>query len=103
MSGTELRRLLVFRGRLRQEIVGLPRRAQRDVLRALEHARQLRLHGRAAAWTPPAMTAAELIREIKWRIDASSLAEVTAGVEVLDRARRAAPRTRRPRPMPSGP
>ncbi len=89
LSGTELRRLLVLRSRLRDGIVGLPQRAQRDVLQALEHARQRRLLGRVTPWTPPAMTAAELIRELKWRIDAASLPEVTAGAEVLDRARRA--------------
>jgi hypothetical protein len=87
--------LLVLRGRLREEIVGLPRQAQRDVLQALERARQQRLHGKAAPWTPPAMTAAELIREIKWRIDAAALPEVVAGAAVLDRARRAPSRIRR--------
>lgn len=96
LSGTELRRLLVLRSRLRDGIVGLPRRAQRDVLQALEHARQLRLLGTMTPWTPPAMTSAELIRELKWRIDAASLPEVTAGAAVLDRARRVpAGRTRR--------
>ncbi len=103
ISGAELRRLLVLRGRLREEVVGLPRRAQRDVLCALEQARQLRLNGRVAAWAPPAMTAAELIREIKWRIDASSLEEVAAGVVVLDRASRAAVRGRRPSSRPYEP
>jgi hypothetical protein len=36
------------------------------------------------------MTAAELIREIKWRIDAAALPEVVAGAAVLDRAHKVA-------------
>jgi hypothetical protein len=96
LSGSELRRLLVLRSRLREEIVGLPRGVQRDVLRALERARQLRLNGQTPPWFPPAMTSAELIREIKWRIDAAALPEMAAGAAVVDRARkRAAIRVRR--------
>ena len=96
LSGPELRRLLLLRRRIRDEIVRLPRALQREVLRALEEARQRRLHGRVASWTPPEMTAAELIREIKWRIDAASLAEATAGARALDRGHRlAAQRARR--------
>ncbi|MDR7523466.1 MAG: hypothetical protein QN168_13510 [Armatimonadota bacterium] len=88
LRGTELRRLLVLRGRLRDEVAGAPRRVQREVLRALELARRLRLEGCARPWTPPAMAPDELLREIKWRVDVASLAEVSAAVRVLDRARR---------------
>lgn len=90
LSGQELRRLLVLRRRIREEIVGLPRSLQREVLCALDRARQLRLHGKAVAWTPPQMTGAELLREIKWRIDSASLSEAAAGARALDRARRTA-------------
>lgn len=81
---------MVFRERLRREVVGKPRRVQEAVLGALEHARRLRCHGRAAPWQVPAMTPGELLREIKWRLDASSLDEVTAAARVLDRTRQGA-------------
>ncbi len=88
-SGSELRQLLEWRRRLRDEVVGLPRVWQREVLRALEEARQHRLHGRLIHRTPPEMSSGELIREIKWRIDASALDECAAGVRALNRAERA--------------
>lgn len=88
LSGTDLRRLLVLRDRLRQEFVGLPQRYQQEILAALERARQQRLLGRTTPWRPPAMTAAELIREISWRLDVSAVDEVDAAVRILDRARR---------------
>jgi hypothetical protein len=94
VSGSELRRILVLRDRLRASIVGLPRAEQREVLRALETARQMRQEGHTRSWTPPEMTRNEIIREIKWRLDAASLVEVEAAVRVLDRAeRRAGTRT----------
>ncbi|MBI3997997.1 MAG: hypothetical protein HY355_03110 [Armatimonadetes bacterium] len=95
-SGQDLRHLLQLRGRIREAIVHLPRAGQREVLRAMEQARHARLYGRETPWTPPEMTSAELVREIKWRLDAASLAEVQAGVNAIARARRAAlPRARR--------
>lgn len=36
------------------------------------------------------MTSSELLREIKWRLDAASLEEATAAARVLDSARRRA-------------
>ncbi|MGH2403558.1 MAG: hypothetical protein ACRDGN_03755 [bacterium] len=90
ISGHNLRRLLVLRERLRDQVVGLPRDLQHEVLRALEAARHLRLHGSAAVRTPPQMTAAESLREIKWRVEAASLAELTAAASALDRVRRKA-------------
>lgn len=97
LSGGELRRLLVLRTRVRDGIVGAPRAVQRDVLRALEEARRLRLEGRAESWIPPAMAPGELIREIKWRIDVASLHEAGAAARALDRAARDAARRRRRR------
>jgi hypothetical protein len=88
LSGSELRRLLVLRGRLRETIVGAPRTIQRDVLRALEEARRARQHGHAPPWIPPDMARDELVREIKWRLDAASLVEVDAADRVMERARR---------------
>lgn len=88
LSGSELRRLLVLRGRLREAIVGVPRTIQRDVLRAIEEARRARQRGPAGPWIPPAMAGDELVREIKWRLDAAALAEVDAAARVLERARR---------------
>jgi hypothetical protein len=94
LPGSELRRLLVLRSRLRDEIVGLPRHIQREVLAALERGRRQRPHGQEKDWSPPAMTPGELIREIKWRVDAAPLADCVAAAMVLDRARH---RTARPR------
>lgn len=88
LSGTELRRLLVLRDRLRDVVVGVPRRLQTEVLRALEAARQIRVEGRTRPWTPPTMTRDELVREIKWRLDAAGLDEVVAAARVMDRAAR---------------
>jgi hypothetical protein len=96
LSGHDLRRLILLRRRIRDEIVGLPRDLQHEVLRALERARHQRLHGTDPPRTPPQMTAAEILREIKWRIDAASLTELNAAAWALDRVRRkAAVRTRR--------
>jgi hypothetical protein len=96
LSGADVRRLLQLRRRLRDELVRLPRARQRDVLLALARARQTRLHTGAGVPLPPEMTPAEMRREIKWRIDAAGLAELDAGVRVLDHAQRvAASRARR--------
>jgi hypothetical protein len=96
LSGHDLRRLILLRRRIRDEIVGLPRDLQHEVLRALERARHQRLHGADPPRTPPQMTAAEILREIKWRIDAASLVELNAAARALDRVRRkAAVRTHR--------
>lgn len=104
LSGGELRRLLVLRSQVRDRIVGAPRAVQRDVLRALEEARRLRLDGRVESWTPPAMAPDELIREIKWRIGVASLREAEAAARVLDRAAKgAARRQRRRNPDRGGP
>ena len=84
-----MRQLLEWRRRLRDEIVALPRVGQREVLGAIEEARRSRLSGTQAARTPPEMSRAELIRRLKWRIDAAGLEESAAGVRALDRARRA--------------
>lgn len=80
----------MLRDRLRGEIVGRGHHQRQEVLRAMEKARQLRLHGRAAPWQAPAMTSSELLREIKWRLDSASLEEATAAARVLDSARRRA-------------
>ncbi|MDR7542853.1 MAG: hypothetical protein QN120_01230 [Armatimonadota bacterium] len=88
LSGSELRRLLVLRSRLRGAVVAAPRAVRREVLGALEAARQRRQYGRARPWTPPEMTGDELIREIKWRLDAADLQEVDAAARVLERANR---------------
>ncbi|MGH2375945.1 MAG: hypothetical protein ACRDIC_21045 [bacterium] len=90
ISGHDLRRLIVLRQQIRDQVVGLPRDLQREVLRALEAARHLRLHGSAATRTPPQMTGAEVLREIKWRTDAASLTELHAAAAALDRVRRKA-------------
>jgi len=90
LTGAEVRRLFLLRRRLRDELVGLPRNRQREVLLALARARQLRLHGAATGPAPPEMTLAELRREIKWRLEAAGLAELEAGARVLDRTRRVA-------------
>lgn len=97
LPGSEVRRLLVLRSRLREAVVGLPRQVQREVLRALEEARLQREHGRTLPWSPPAMGTGELIREIKWRVDVAPLAELDAGARALERAmrRRVARRGRR--------
>lgn len=97
ISGGELRRLLVLRGRVRDRIMGASRALQREVLRALEEARRLRLEGRVESWTPPAMAPGELLREIKWRIDVASLHEADAAARMLDRAARDAARRQRVR------
>ena len=97
LSGTELRRLFLLRRQIRDELFGLPRERQREVLHALNRARQLRLHGRAAAPAPPEMTPAELRREIKWRLEAAGLAELEAAARALGRAKRAAAARRGPR------
>ena len=89
LSGGELRQLLEHRRRLRDEIVALPRVGQREVLGAIEESRRYRLSGTQAARTPPEMSRAELIRRLKWRIDAAGLEESAAGVRALDRAKRA--------------
>lgn len=80
----------MLRDRLRGEIVVGNRRQRREVLRVMEQARQLRLHGRAVPYQVPEMTSSELLREIKWRLDAASLEEATAAARVLDSARRRA-------------
>lgn len=104
LSGGELRRLLALRSRVRDGVVGAPRAVQRDVLRAIEEARRMRLEGRLESWTPPAMAPDELIREIKWRIDVASPHEADAAARVLDRAaRNAARRKRRQNPSRGGP
>ncbi len=90
ISGHDLRRLIVLRQEIRDRIVGLPRDLQHEVLRALEAARHLRLHGSTASRIPPQMTGAEVLREIKWRADAASLAELNAAATALDRVRRKA-------------
>jgi hypothetical protein len=88
LSGSELHRLLALRSRLRAEIVGAPRRVQRDVLEMMEAARQARQDGRVRRWVAPEMTRDEVIREIKWRLDAAGLDEVDAAARVMARARR---------------
>jgi hypothetical protein len=88
LSGSELHRLLTLRSRLRAAIVGAPRRVQRDVLQTMETARQARQEGRARPWVPPEMTRDEVIREIKWRLDAAGLDEVDAAARVIARAGR---------------
>ncbi len=80
----------MLRDRLRGEIVTRSHRQWQEVLSAMEQARQKRLHGRTAPWQARAMTSSELLREIKWRLDASSLEEATAAARVLDSARRRA-------------
>ncbi|MGQ0549830.1 MAG: hypothetical protein ACT4PY_09225 [Armatimonadota bacterium] len=90
ISGHDLRRLIVLRQHIRDQVVGLPRDLQHEVLRALEAARHLRLHGSAPPRTPPQMTAAETLREIKWRADAASLVELNAAAGALARVRRKA-------------
>jgi len=89
LSGSELRQLLVWRRRLRDEIVRLPRVWQREVLGAVEEARRHRLSTSQPVGTPMEMGRAELIRRLKWRIDAAGLEESAAGVRALDRASRA--------------
>lgn len=86
LSGADLRRLLVLRERLRAQVVVGSRRQRQEVLHAMEQARQLRLRGRAVPWQVPAMTSSELLREIKWRLDAASLEETAAAARVLDSA-----------------
>lgn len=99
LSGTELRRLLLLRRQIRDELVGLPRERQREVLHALNRARQLRLHGTRTVPAPPEMTTAELRREIKWRIETAGLSELEAGARALERVRRStAERARRGSP-----
>jgi hypothetical protein len=92
LTGSELRHLLVLRSRLRGTVVGLPRAGMREVLVALERAR-------VSGETPPAiaeMTAGELLRALKWRIDTAGPAELEAAAGALERARRAvAARARR--------
>jgi hypothetical protein len=89
LSGSELRQLLQWRRRLRDEIVRLPRAWQLRVLSAIEGARRRRLAGPPAARFPLEMGRAELIRWLKWRIDAAGVEESAAGIRALDRARRA--------------
>jgi hypothetical protein len=91
LSGSELRELLVLRARLRETAVGLPRAALHETLVAMEQARQGR---------PPrpiaAMTGGELLRELKWRLQTASAAELRAAAAIVERARRAlAARARR--------
>ncbi len=96
LSGSELRRLLVLRERLRSAAIGAPRSVQIEVLHALEAGRQARVEGRTWSWAPPAMTRNERIREIKWRLEAAGIGEVDAAAHVMDRAnRRAAAASRR--------
>jgi hypothetical protein len=90
LSGSELRRLLVLRERLRGAVVGAPRSVQIEVLQALEAGRQARVEGRTWSWAPPAMTRDELIREIKWRLEAAGISEVDAAAHAVDRASRRA-------------
>jgi hypothetical protein len=78
----------VLRSRLREAIVGVPRAVQREVLQAIETARESRQTGRSHAWTPPEMTRDELIREVKWRLDSAGLDEVEAAARVIDRTAR---------------
>jgi hypothetical protein len=84
--------MLALRARLRQAVVGQARATQREVLRVMEEARQRRQTGAVTAWTPPAMATDELLREVKWRLDVASVAELDAAAEVLERAARAAAR-----------
>ena len=81
--------MLEWRRRLRDEIVALPRVGQREVLGAIETARRHRLSGLHAAPIAVEMSRAELIRQLKWRIDAAGLGESAAGIRALDRAQRA--------------
>ncbi|MDR7512241.1 MAG: hypothetical protein QN147_09525 [Armatimonadota bacterium] len=84
LSGSELRELLVLRARLRETAVGLPRAALHAALVAMEQAH---------AGRPPRpvalMTGGELLRELKWRLETASPAELRAGAASVERARRA--------------
>ncbi len=84
LSGAELRRLLLLRERLRTAIVTASRRQRQEVLAAMELARQKRLGGRTVPWQAPEMAPSELLREIKWRLDISSLEEAGAAARALE-------------------
>lgn len=89
LTGTRLRQLLQLRHRLRHEAADVPRDVLREILYAIEQTRRWRLGPDRAPWAPAQMSRAELLRELKWRLDVAALPELTAAARVLDRTRQA--------------
>lgn len=83
LSGSELRRLLELRERIKLEAFRLPTGRQRQLLELLERSRP---------WTAPPpplpeMSRGELVRAINWRLGTITLPTALAAAALLDRAR----------------
>ncbi|MDQ7844358.1 MAG: hypothetical protein QN141_07935 [Armatimonadota bacterium] len=84
LSGSELRRLLELRERIKIESFRLPAGRQRQLLDLLERSRP---------WVGPPpplpeMSRGELVRAIRWRLGTISLPTAVAALRLLDRPRR---------------
>lgn len=99
LSGTELRRLLQLREKIKVESLQLPRPLQHRLLELLEAARPWQVPPQAV----PEMSRGELIRAIRWRLGTIPLAGAVAAAEFIDgnrirrRERGQAPARRRAR------
>lgn len=83
LSGTELRRLLQFREKVKVESLNLPRPLQHKLLELLEASRPWQIPPQ----TVPEMSRGELIRAIRWRLGTIPLAGATAAAEFVQRHR----------------
>jgi len=80
LSGTELRRLLQLREKIKVESLQLARPLQHRLLELLEAARPWQVPPQAV----PEMSRGELIRAIRWRLGTIPLAGAVAAAEFID-------------------
>ncbi len=90
LSGSEIRRLLQLREKIKVESLRLPRAVQQQLLEVLEQAR----HWRGTPAAVPEMSRGELIRAIRWRVGTIPLAGAMAAAEFVIHHRPKGPRTR---------
>ena len=83
LSGSELRRLLQLREKVKVESLHLPRPLQHRLLELLEASRPWQVQPQAV----PEMSRGELIRAIRWRLGTIPLAGAVAAAEFVERHR----------------
>lgn len=93
VRGSDLRRLLELRRRIRNEVLDLPISRQRQLLREMVAARRDLVPGPRDAARE--LATGEVLREIKWLLNTLSLREAEIAVRALDRLRRLPHRPRR--------